>query len=140
MKAYSLLLFYVCFNLACAALMVTDLVPVGAWGQHTEGEVASEFQLIKFDIVSVSAIGAGITVAGILGYFTKAYGLTLGLLLIWVVGVVFAPVQWLFLGLPVMLDALLPPSVQIISSIFVVLFTIVFFMFFVEILGGRQVT
>lgn len=137
MKAYSLLLFYVCLNLAAALVITFDIVSIGNWGQHSDAEMSGWFNLNIFGMV---AVGGGVTVAGIVAYFTKSYGLTVGLLLVWIVGVVYDPIRNLLLGFPLLLTALLPAEIAFLGTVFTVLSSVVFFMFFVEILSGRQVT
>ena len=135
MRAYSLLLFYICFNLAIGIFVVTEIIPVGAWMQHSEADISAQFNLTVF-----TAAAGGATLGGIVAIITKQYLFATGIILIWVIGVLYTPVNWLLIGFPLMLAALLPAELSAVASAFSILSTIVFFVFFAEILGGRQVT
>jgi len=64
----------------------------------------------------------------------------LGAILIWAIGIILPIVQWLLGGLPIMMAALLPAEVACFSLVAGAFFAAAFFMFILEIAGGRQIT
>lgn len=135
MRAYSLLLFYLCLNLAAFILVSTDIIPVGDWIEHTPTDISAMFSLTTF-----SALVAGGTIGGLVALLTRQYALSAGLILVWCVGILYEPISWVLIGVPKILNAILPAELSVLGTVVGVLTSVVFFMFFIEVLGGRTIT
>jgi len=99
-----------------------------------------ETQTGQFSLVLFGALGVGGAILGLASLLTRQYVYAAGALLIWVIGI-FLPIgQWLLLGTPIILAALLPAEVAYISHVVTAFFALVLFMFLAEIVGQRQIT
>lgn len=84
-----------------------------------------------------SLVGGG--VVAILAMITKNYALSGGVLILWIVGLIIKPLQNITLGLPVLLNAIIPAPISWLSQVFIALSALSLFVFVVEILAGREI-
>jgi hypothetical protein len=95
----------------------------------------------KFSLTIFGALGVGGAIFGIAAILTRQYVYATGVLLIWAVGVVVLPIgQWILLGAPFVLVAILPSEVAWLSQVVVAFYAISIFMFVLEITTQRQIT
>ena len=149
MKMYSLLLFFVCLNLATFLISTTQAFPnpeVG--GTDTEG-MSSLFSLQWF--FAAAAGGLGTVIAGVL-----MQNVFLGALagLIFVGGMFITPINWIFIGFPDLIGKVIKTMCLradiavleadaisgLFANIFTVLISVVFFMFLMELFSQRYIT
>jgi len=94
----------------------------------------------QFSLGLFGALGVGGAILGLASLLTRQYVYAAGALLIWVIGI-FLPIgQWILLGTPIILGALLPTEVAYISHVVTAFFALILFMFLAEIVGQRQIT
>lgn len=136
MKAYALVFGYLCVNAAIWVLNMAGILPVYGAAQANPTTIADWFDFTVFAAV-VGTVGG--VVIGILALMTKSYALSTGVLLLWVVGVLFKPIQDIFVGLPYLLNAILPSQVWFVTQAFVAFSALILFVFFVEIIAGRPI-
>lgn len=98
--------------------------------------IASMFNFSVF--TAVTGIVGGATI-GILALVTRSYALGSGVLVLWIVGIVFKPLQDIFIGLPNLVKALLPTQIWWISEIVIAFSALAIFAFFVEIITGKDI-
>jgi len=135
MKAWSLIFGYFCINLGIWSLNLTGLFPV----HEAVIDPTNISSLFALDLFSALAGVVGCAVIGIMALITRSYALSGGVLLVWIVGVLFKPIQTIFVGLPYLINMVLPPPVQFFSQAFVALAAVMLFILIVEILAGREI-
>lgn len=136
MKALALILGYLCVNAAIWVLSMASILPVGGVGPADPSNFTSWFDISVFS-VTAGVVGGGIIT--LLALITKSYALGTAVLVLWVLGVVFQPIYYIFAGLPFLLNAILPPEIWFITQAFVGLSAFLFFVFFVGIIAGRDI-
>lgn len=124
-----------CLNLAAWSLNMAGVFPItrDLWLNPTD--ITNQFSLTMFAV-----LGVGGTIIGILGAIFRQYTYAAGAILIWVIGIILPIAQWLLGGLPIMMAALLPEAVAWFGYVVAAFFAAAFFMFILEIAGGRQLT
>jgi len=138
MKAWSLVFGYFCINMAIWTLNIAGILP-----SYTREAIInptgleSLFSLDTFTLVT-GIVGGG--VVGILAMITRNYALSTGVLILWLVGVMLKPIRDLLIGLPLLIEAVLPPSVWFFSQVFVAFSAMILFVFIVEIIAGRPIS
>ena len=141
MKAYSALFFMMCLNIAAVVLSEFQIVP--AYSRTfgiTPSDISSYFNINVFSALTI-AIGGG--VIGLIGILTKQNIYAIGIILIWVMGVMFKPISWILQGLPIVLDNLLNVGgvdLSIFKYGIIALYDLIFFIFLAEIISQRQIT
>jgi len=142
MKAWSVILFFLCFNAAgyiigqLAALNVLSLakseMPYGV------SDISSAFSL---NVFSANNIGFGLLGAGIgaiIGIITKQYVFATGIILVWLVGTFLNLTNWILNGFPTMLNILLAGTgLEFIAYVVESITLAIFFMFLAGILSQR---
>lgn len=108
----------------------------GTQGTIDPTSIADLFSINQFTII---AGGVGGAVTGILAMVTRSYALSGAVLLCWIVGVLFRPISDIFTGLPRLVTNILPPEIGWIAQIITAFTAFAFFIFIVEILGGRDI-
>ncbi len=142
MKAFTLIIAYFCVNAGIWTINMISLLGVlpNITNQQPIVDPTNIANMFSFNVFSaVTGIVGGITI-GILAMVTRSYLLSGGVLVLWVVGVIFKPIQDIFVGLPNLIMALLPPEIWFVSEIFVAFSAIVIFAFFAELLTGKDIT
>ncbi len=140
MRLYSVLLFYVCLNLAgfaISTLVVGNvLAPNAVYGEMPYGSTEI---LAQFNLATFTTIAAGAGIAGLIGLITKQYVFATGAALIWVLGCMFNVGQWLLNGFPRMIGILLNGTGidVMISTILTTILTFYLFFFFAELLSQK---
>ena len=135
MRAYSLMIFVVCLNMSAFILSQSGAMTSSQELYISPFDVQNQFSLGLF-----GALGVGGAILGLASLLTRQYVYAAGALLIWVIGI-FLPIgQWILLGTPIILAALLPTEVAYISHVVTAFFALVLFMFLAEIVGQRQIT
>jgi len=123
--------------MAIWTLNVAAILPIYREPITDPSNLANLFSLNTFTAITGIVGGA---VIGILAIITRSYMLSTGVLLLWIIGVLFKPIQDIFIGLPYLVEAVLPSSVWFISQVFVGFSALILFMFFVEIVAQREIT
>jgi hypothetical protein len=137
LKAYSLIFGYLCINAAIWTLKLANILPdFGIEAPMDPSNILTMFSLNTFTAITGVVGGA---VIGILTLMTRSYALGTGVLMLWIVGVIFKPIQDIFVGLPFLLQAFLPPSVWFLSQPIVAFGGLVLFFFIVEVIAGREI-
>ena len=135
MRAYSLMIFVVCLNMSAFIINESGALVQSQTLYISPFDVQNQFSLGLF-----GALGVGGAILGLASLLTRQYVYAAGALLIWIIGI-FLPIgQWLLLGTPIILAALLPAEVAYISHVVTAFFALVLFMFLAEIVGQRQIT
>jgi len=137
MKAYSVILFILCLNIAAWLLVQSETLPVGQELYYSPTDLSTIFSIDAFTIEAL-AIGGGL--AGIIAWLTKQYVFASLALVIWVISIMFNIGKGLLLGVPIMLATLLPEELIYLSQAVTALFAFILFMFFIEIASQRQIT
>lgn len=135
MKVYGLMFALICLNLAAWSLNISGLFPVSRDLWINPIDITNQFSLVMFAI-----LGVGGTIIGILGAIFRQYTFAAGAILIWVIGIILPIAQWLLGGLPIMMSAFLPTEIAWFSLVVGAFYAIAFFMFILEIAGGRPIT
>lgn len=137
MKNYAFLVFgYLCVNAAIWTLNMAALLPAYREPIMDPSSMATLFSLDVFAAVTGIVGGA---VIGILALMTKSYALSGGVLILWIIGVLFRPIQDIFVGLPYLLEAVLPPGIAWFSQVVVGFSAVILFLFIVGIIAGRDI-
>ena len=135
MRAYSLMIFVVCLNMSAFIINESGALVQSQTLYISPFDVQNQFSLGLF-----GALGVGGAILGLASLLTRQYVYAAGALLIWVIGI-FLPIgQWILVGTPIILGALLPSEVAYISHVVTAFFALVLFMFLAEIVGQRQIT
>lgn len=135
MKVYGFLLFYICLNLAAFIINVSGALPVSQELYINPFDISNKFSLTIF--LGVTVAGG---LAGVIALITRQYVYASVALIIWVIGL-FVPIgQWFLLGVPIMLNSILPVELSYIIHVITAFCTFIFFMFMVEIVTQRQLT
>jgi len=151
LKAYSLMVFYLCVNMAAyiinqsGAFIESQLLYINPF------DVSNQFSLTVFGGL---LIGGGII--GVIALITRQYVYASVALVVWVIGLILPVAQWFLLGTPIVLNALIPVGtdgkpvllpveindvwVSGFTLIIVAFFAFIFFMFMIEIASQRQIT
>jgi hypothetical protein len=140
MKAYSYLFAIICLNLAAFSLVMTNTFRVANIYQFSIDDVQSMFALSEFDI-SV-AIGGG-AIIGIIVALLKTYTFAAGALVLWVITIIIKPIRLLLTGFPTMITNILlttVPELTWFTWIITTFLTMAFFILFIELLSGKQIT
>ena len=129
------MIFVVCLNMSAFIINESGALVQSQTLYISPFDVQNQFSLGLF-----GALGVGGAILGLASLLTRQYVYAAGALLIWIIGI-FLPIgQWLLLGTPIILAALLPAEVAYISHVVTAFFALVLFMFLAEIVGQRQIT
>lgn len=135
MRAFSLMFGYICINLAASFWALSGAIPAAQQLYVSPTDITNTFTLTLFFSVGVTG-----GLMAIIGIMTRQYVFATGALLIWIIGILLPIVQWVILGLPFVLSAILPSELSWISGIIGAFFAVTLFMFMAELAAGRQVT
>lgn len=138
-KAFSLILGYFCINAAIWTLNMLAILPIYREATMDPSNILSLFSLDVFTAITGAVGGVVIT---ILALMTRSYALSTGVLLLWIVGIMFKPIQDVFVGLPYLLEQIFaeaPYVGLVISQVIVAFAAVLLFTFIVEILAGRDI-
>jgi hypothetical protein len=149
MKAYSLGLFFICFNIAFFLFQVTGAtltLGVPSEGYFQWNDIGSYFKIVSWDMTSLAF--SAVAIVGSIASFIMGHSLLgYGAIVLWVLSIILVPVRWIANGFPLMMKGLAQlmsaPSVFvdfIIPAITVPLAAYTMFMFFLEIASQRQLT
>lgn len=108
----------------------------GTEGTITPEGIGSLFALDQFTVIT-GVVGGAVT--GILAMITRSYALSGAVLLCWIVGVLIRPITDIFTGLPRLVTSILPPEIAFVGQIITAFTAFAFFIFIVEVLGGRDI-
>jgi len=135
MKAWSLIFGYFMINISIGVIHALGLFSVYQEPIISSTAITSVFNLTVF------SISAGL--AGIAGILTRQFIFGAGALLLWLVGVFYAPIQDIFIGVPRLINILLADSplvATVVGGAVTAITSIILFMFLFELLSQRQVT
>ncbi len=141
MRLYSVLLFFICLNVA--GYLVNLLIANNVIGNpsvtqttlpYSGSDVATQFAITTF---VMGAAGSGI--AGLFALITKQYVYASGATLIWIVGLLINVVTWFTNGFPQLLGFLLGGTglEGLVSAIFMPILTFYLFFFLAETLSQK---
>lgn len=142
MKAFTLIIAYLCINLGIWTLTMLSNLGVMPHFMNTQAIVdpTNIQNMFSFSVFSaVTGVVGGATI-GILAMVTRSYALGGGVLVLWIVGILFKPIQDIFIGLPNLVRAILPSEIWFVSEIVVAFSALVLFAFFVELITGKDIT
>jgi len=97
-------------------------------------DISNQFSLTLFVGLSVG------TIIGIAAILFRQYLNASVVLLIWAVGILAPIGQWFLLGVPIILNAIVPSELAYLTYAVSGFVTFIFFMFMMEILTQRQIT
>lgn len=138
-KAWSFVFGYFCINAAIWTLATLSILTLTRAPVHDPTAIQNLFSLDIFTAITGVVGGA---VIGILALMTRSYALSTGVLLLWIVGIILTPVRDIFVGLPVLLNAIFadaPVVGTVVSQVIVAFGALMLFIFIVEILAGRDI-
>lgn len=149
MKMYSLVLFFVCLNLATMIITTTEAFPNPVVASTSDTQMTGLFNLSNFWIAGLGGAASIVTGALLANVFLGAFA---GL--VWVFGCLIGAVNWVFTAFPNLVGSIIKVMCQnagivglqvdvisgLFSSIFAVLFSVVFFMFIMELFSQRYIT
>lgn len=138
MKAYSLIFGYFVINMAIWTLNTSGILP--AYSSEPVVNPSGFEALFSLDVFTVVTGIVGGGVVTVMALLTRSYALSTGVLILWLVGVLLKPIRDIFVGLPLLVESMLPPEVWFISEVVVAFAAFVLFMFVVEVIAGRQIT
>lgn len=138
MKAYSLIFGYFVINMAIWTLNTSGILPLYSTEPILNPSgIEALFSLDVFTVVT-GIVGGGVVT--VMALITRSYALSTGVLILWIVGVLLKPIRDIFVGLPLLVQSLLPPDLWFFSQVVVAFASFVLFMFVVEVIAGRQIT
>lgn len=135
MKAWSIIFGYFLINISIGVIHGLGIFSVGFEPLIGTSGINSIFDLTIFSIT------AGL--AGITALLTQQYIFGVGAILIWLVGIFYAPVSDIFIGVPRLISLVLadvPVVATLIGSAITAIVGIILFMFLFELMTQRQVT
>lgn len=135
MKAYSLFVFVICLNLAAFVINESQATVTNTLLYINPFDVTNQFSLTIF-----GALGVGGALIGIAALLTRQYVYAAGALLIWVIGIMLPISQWILIGAPIIMSAILPSEISYLTYIVSAFFTLTLFFFLIEIATQRQIT
>lgn len=137
MRWLPLLIFLICINVGVYILASANLYTYSTSAMPIDPDNLLAQLGYQTDLtVVIAGIGVGATVGGILAYLTRQYVFGAVILLIWVLGMIAPVLQWVFTGLPTMLDAFGAPSYITLALRGFIFFT--FFMGILEVASQRN--
>lgn len=140
MNAIGIVYGYFCINAAIWSLSILAAIGVfPSFGREpiiNPTDMGAMFSLNTFTVVTGFVGGAAI---GILALVTRNVALGGGVLVLWIVGIIIKPIQDIFIGLPLLIQRILPPEIWFVSQIVVAFAGFIFFIFIVEVILGRQI-
>jgi hypothetical protein len=149
MRIWSIILFFVCLNLACIIVAALSVDPDGSgpenavlpFGSQQFKEVYNINQIeTQFALSAILGGGVGFGV-GLIGIMLRQY--TFGILAgpIWVVGILVGICAWVLGGLSIIIDLFLAGSgIEWLRPVIYVGIIVVFFGLILEQLGNKPVT
>jgi hypothetical protein len=141
LKAWSIVLFFVCLNLA--GFVVSNLVDMDVLPASKEVIMPYSIDNLKgqFSLSLVAGLLAGGAVAGLIGIMLKQY--TFGVLAgaIWVCGLLFTIGQWVLMGIDILMKLLLAGTgLEWLSDVIYVGVLVAFFALLAETLSSKPLT
>lgn len=137
MRLFSILMFLLALNVAAYILHHSGAFVVSQELYASPERAESVFNLVTLQNAVVGVVG-GVGVAVLVSLITRQYVYATGALILWVIGVLFEPIMWFFVGVPVMLNALGAP-VLIVGAV-EAFFAFTFFMSILELASQRTIT
>lgn len=146
MKAWHLILFFICLNLSgyvIANLMADDIIASSDKMEmpYTIEEIQNQFSPFSFSVTNIAlgVLGAGI--AGLIGLLLKQGTFAIYAVVIWLVGTFLNIASWVIFGFPKFMVFLLAGTgLDYLSYVFTTLLYLFFFWFLAETLAQRPLT
>lgn len=146
---YSLLLFFVCLNLATVLIATTNAFPNPG---VSSDDITSMSNMFTLETILAAGIGGVAALVGGILMQNVFLGAMAGIL--WVFGSLIAPIRWIVVGFPTLVSTVLRVMCEnagigavetaVVSNlflgIFTVMFSVVFFMFIMELFSQRYIT
>jgi hypothetical protein len=129
------MLFYICLNIAAYILNASGALMVSQELYINPLDISNRFSLTIF--VGLTVAG-GLT--GIIALITRQYVFASVALVIWAVGLLVPIGQWFLLGVPIIMNAIVPSELSYLTYAVSAFMAFIFFMFMMEILTQRQIT
>jgi hypothetical protein len=139
MKGITIMMFMLCLNISAWALNTMSIIPFQVQNQWNPNDLRTWFSLNIFDTATMFGLILG-GIGGLVAWLLHANVFAYGIILLWIFGILFTPVNNFILGMPIFLSAILTPFglawLCIIPEIF---FGFGFFIFLAEIMAQRQI-
>lgn len=139
MKFYSPVFFILILNISAYLLNVNGISPGGKPLWVSPLDISNTFNLVVF-----AGWAAGGGIAGVIAAYLGKGMYAMGILLIWVIGIMFNLSGWLLNGLGISIAALVPSEYGVLAGSIQLavnaIFSFMFFMFFVEMASQRPVS
>ncbi len=146
---YSLLLFFACLNLATVLISTTNAFPNPG---VSSDDITSMSNMFTIETILAAGIGGVAALVGGILMQNVFLGAMAGIL--WVFGSLIAPIRWIVVGFPTLVSTVLrvmcanagigAVETAVVSNlflgIFTVMFSVVFFMFIMELFSQRYIT
>lgn len=138
---YDILLFYVVLSISAFIIVESQIIPMSLpFGWEMTGSTNTLDLLFSINAFTVLlGISGGIAI-GIVGFLLKQGINAVYALTIFVFGVVFKPVASLVTSLPLSLAVIFAGDLSYLVTVFVSILSFAVFIFFVELLVGRNVS
>lgn len=137
MRWLPLLIFLICINVGVYILASANLYTFSSSTMPIDPDnFLSQLGYQTNLTVMIGGVGVGATLGGILAYLTKQYVFGAVIMLVWVLGMIAPILQWVFDGLPTMLDAFGVPAYITLALRGFIFFT--FFMGILEVASQRS--
>jgi hypothetical protein len=146
MKAWNLILFFVCLNLSgfvLANLMAANVLPMTDQIPMPYGleDIQKTFNPFTFSMNNILYGVVGAAIAGLIGLILRQGTFAIYAVIIWLVGCFLGITQWVILGFPLFLEFLLAGTqLSFMSFVISTLLFVFFFFFLAETLAQRQLT
>lgn len=149
MKMYSLLLFFICLNLATVIINTVNAFPNPG---VTSDDIVGMSSMFNTETILAAGIGGVAALVGGVLMQNVFLGAFAGIL--WVFGSFIAPIRWIIVGFPTVVSTIIKVmcanagigavETAVVSNlflgIFTVMFSVVFFMFIMELFSQRYIT
>ena len=139
MKGATLLWGYFCVTVSFWILARASVTSSFTAFEFDPSNILGWFAISQFDVGTAIALTVG-GIAGLLGYLFKVGVTANGVILIWILALIFKPTNQILLGLPNFLDAWLKPyGLGWLSIVPQAFFAFSIFLWFAEIMAQQRI-
>lgn len=138
MKALALVFAYFAINLAIWSLKMANILPNLVEPTLDPNAIAGPGGMFSLNTFTLLTGIVGGSMIGIMALVTRS-ALSTGVLVLWIVGIIFKPISDIVVGLPNLVAVILPVEVSWLSQIVFAFAAFTLFIFVVEIICGREI-
>lgn len=139
MKGATLLWGYFCVTFAFWMITQSRFIITFREFEFNPSDVSSWFSILQFDIGTAIGLTIG-GIAGLLSYLFKVGIYANGVILIWILALIFKPTNQLMLGLPIFLNSLLAPiGLSWLAQVPQAFFAFSLFLWLAEIMSQQKI-